>query len=48
MSPDYARQEFEEYLKCGRLEHGRGIVLVRIEIEGPYPPVSPEILKIWG
>ena len=20
--PDYVRQEFEEYLKCGRLEHG--------------------------
>ena len=20
--PDYVRQEFEDYLKCGRLEHG--------------------------
>ena len=20
--PDYVRQEFDEYLKCGRLEHG--------------------------
>jgi hypothetical protein len=22
MLPDYVRQEFEDYLKCGRLEHG--------------------------
>jgi len=21
--PDYVSQEFDEYLKCGRLEHGR-------------------------
>jgi hypothetical protein len=29
MLPGYVRQEFDEYLKCGRLEHG----FLRVQVE---------------
>ena len=41
MLPDYVRQEFDEYLKCGRLEHG----FLRVQCNTCHLNIYPDMLN---
>ena len=39
--PDYVQREFEDYLRCGRLEHGPLDFIARLAALVPKPRVNP-------
>jgi hypothetical protein len=41
--PDYVRQEFDEYLKCGRLEHGFLRVNVTPAMRSTWSPLAANV-----